>query len=134
MAFLNVQKYPPSLLYICATLGPALALVPLIERWRGRGAGIFLIFGAVPLFLYVLHVYVVRGVAILLRLATGQSIAGLIDNIRVIVVQPQLLRGSGFSLPVVYLVWIAVLALLYPLCRWFAGVKQRGGRWWLSYL
>ena len=134
MAFLNVQKYPPSLLYICATLGPVLALVPLIERWRGVTARIFLTFGAVPLFLYVLHVYAVHAVAILLRLATGQSIAGLIDNVRVIVVQPQLLRGSGFSLPVVYLVWVAVLALLYPLCRWFAGVKQRGGHWWLSYL
>jgi uncharacterized membrane protein len=134
MAFLNVQKYPPSLLYVCATLGPVLALVPLIERWRGVTARVFLTFGAVPLFLYVVHVYVVHAVAILLRLATGQSIAGLIDNVRVIVLQPQLLRDNGFSLPVVYLVWIAVLALLYLPCRWFAGVRQRGGHWWLSYL
>jgi hypothetical protein len=88
----------------------------------------------VPLFLYVIHVYLVHALAIILRLATGQSAAGLTDHVRTLVLHPQTLQGSGFSLPVVYLLWIGVLAVLYPLCRWFAAMKQRRRDWWLSYL
>jgi uncharacterized membrane protein len=134
MAFLNVQKYPPSLMYICATLGPVLTLVPLIERWRGMWARVFLTFGSVPLFFYVIHVYVAHALSIGLRVATHQSLAGQFDQLRTLVLHPQAFHGSGFSLPVVYVAWIAILAVLYPLCRWFAGVKERRRDWWLSYL
>src|ERR1700733_12471220 len=134
MAFLNVQKYPPSLMFICATLGPVLTLMPLIERWRGTWARVFLTFGSVPLFFYVIHVYVAHALSIGLRVATHQSFAGQFDELRTLVLHPKALQGSGFSLPVVYVAWIAILAVLYPLCRWFAGVKERRRSWWLSYL
>lgn len=134
MAFLRVEKYPPSLLYVCATLGPIFALIPLIERWRGAWARLFLIFGSVPLFAYVLHIYLAHVLSILLRIATGQNLQGQFDQVRTFVLNPHALDGSGYSLPIVYLAWIGILALLYPLCRWFAGVKQRRRDWWLSYL
>jgi uncharacterized membrane protein len=134
MAFLNVEKYPPSLMYVCATLGPVLMLIPLIERWRGAGARIFLTFGSVPLFFYVIHVYLAHALSISLRIATHQSLAGQFDQLRTLVLNPSTLHGSGFSLPIVYVVWVAMLAMLYPLCRWFGNVKQRRRDWWLSYL
>jgi uncharacterized membrane protein len=134
MDFLRVQKYPPSLFFVCATLGPVFVVMPLIERWRGTWARFFLLFGSVPLFAYVLHIYLAHVLSIVLRIATGQSLVGQFDEVRAMVLNPQVLGTSGFSLPVVYVAWIAIVAMLYPLCRRFAGVKQRRRDWWLSYL
>jgi len=135
MSFLRVQKYPPSLFYVCATLGLMCLSVPLISRWRGSVARVVLVFGSVPLFAYVLHLYLAHALAILMRLATGQSIAGQIDLVRVQFANPEQLASSGFSLPVVYATWLAVLVMLYPLCRWYSGLRQRHRDWWwLSYL
>jgi uncharacterized membrane protein len=135
MSFLRVQKYPPSLFYVCATLGLMFLSVPLVSRWRGPLARVVLVFGSVPLFAYVLHLYLAHALAILLRLATGQSIAGQIDLVRVQFTHPELLAGTGFSLAVVYATWIAVLVILYPLCRWYSRLRQRHRDWWwLSYL
>jgi uncharacterized membrane protein len=134
MDFLRVEKYPPSLMYVCATLGPVLAVIPLVERWRGRAARVFLLFGSVPFFAYVVHIYIVHAWAILLRLATGQSPAFFFDMMRHIVGPPDAFAPTGFSLGVVYLSWLGVLALLYPLCRWYAGLRRRRQDWWLSYL
>jgi hypothetical protein len=134
MAFLNVTKYPPSLMFICATLGPVFVLMPLIERWRGPVASFFATFGAVPLFAYVLHIYLMHALQILAALATGHDPSFAIDFIRNMIIDPAGLEGTGFSLPVAYAVWIVVLAILYPLCRWWAGVKRARRDWWLSYV
>lgn len=134
MAFLNVEKYPPSLFYVLATLGPVLALVPLIERWRGAAARFFMVFGSVPLFAYVVHIYVAHALSVLLRLATGQSLAGQFDLIRVVLTHREVLLGSGYPLWVVYAVWLVLVLALYPLCRWYAALKARRREWWLSYL
>ncbi len=125
MSFLRVEKYPPSLFYVCATLGLMFVLVPLFSRWRGATARLILVFGSVPLFAYMLHLYVAHTLAILMQLAAGQSIAMEFDQMRLILLHPQLLEGTGFSLPVVYAAWVAVLALLYPACRWYSRLRQR---------
>jgi uncharacterized membrane protein len=128
MAFLQVSKYPPSLDYVLATLGPMLVLLPWLERWTGKAMEVLRTFGRVPLFYYVLHIYLVHGIAVGIGLAQGfhfhQLTGGPIGA-------P---KGFGVSLPVVYAIWIAVVAALYPLCRWFEGVRQRRRDWWLSYL
>jgi uncharacterized membrane protein len=134
MDFFGVEKYPPSLLYVCATLGPVFVLIPLIEHWHGRAARFFMVFGAVPLFAYVLHLYLVHAAAIGLRLASGQSLVGQFDELRMNVLHRSLLEGSGFPLAVVYATWIGIVLALYPACRWYAGVKARRHDWWLSYL
>jgi uncharacterized membrane protein len=134
MAFLNVQKYPPSLLYVCATLGPVLLLFPALARLPKPVANFFAVFGCVPLFAYVLHLYVLHALAIIAAVATGRDADYLIDAIRKFAFTPDAWAGTGFSLPVVYLFWLAVIAILYPLCRWFAGVKRTRRDWWLSYM
>jgi uncharacterized membrane protein len=120
LSFVNCEKYPPSLLFLMMTLGPALILLAAFERARGRVAQVLAMFGQVPFFFYVVHIYLIHVLAIV----TGFALTG------VFAVTPRL----GFSLPEIYLVWLLVLAMLYPICRWFAGLKARGTAWWWSYL
>jgi uncharacterized membrane protein len=134
MAFFDVQKYPPSLMYVCATLAPMLLLVPVFERLRGLPSTILRTFGSVPLIAYVGHLYVLHLVAIALYAATGRNLDGMFNTIHDIFITPQVFEGTGFPLAAVYPAWLGVLAILYPLCRWWSDVKRRRRDWWLSYL
>jgi len=120
LSFLNCEKYPPSLLYLMMTLGPALILLGLFETARGAFAGILSVFGQVPFFFYVVHIYLIHGLAV----ATGLVMTGVLSS------RPAI----GLDLAGVYLVWLIALALLYPVCRWFAALKARGRGWWWGYL
>lgn len=128
LSFLNVTKYPPSLLYVLMTLGPAIALLPVLERWSGPLANAVLVFGRVPLFYYVLHLYVIHALAMALGAAMGFEPAAFLTIFMRF--PPQF----GVELPAVYAAWVAVVAVLYWPCRWFAGLKQRRNDVWLSYL
>jgi uncharacterized membrane protein len=130
LSFLATTKYPPSLLFLLMTLGPALAAVPLFARWRGPLANIVRTLGRVPLFFWLLHVPLIHAVALLLSLARdGRVVPWLVDNPPV---EPP--PGYGFGLVVVYGVSAGVVAALYPVCRWFAEVKRRRHDRWLGYL
>jgi uncharacterized membrane protein len=120
LSFLNCEKYPPSLLYLMMTLGPALMLLACFEHARGAFARLLATFGQVPFFYYVVHIYLIHGLAV----ATGLAMTGTLTRAPTI----------GLSLPGVYVVWLLVLVLLYPICRWFAELKERGSGWWWSYL
>lgn len=127
LSFLNTTKYPPSLLYLMMTLGPTLVLLGLLERVRDR-AGWVATIGRVPLFYYVAHLYLIHAAVVLTGMAQGYAAADLA------VVFPMRPDGFGFSLPVVYLLTALVVMMLYPVCRWYDGVKRRGTGWWWSYL
>ena len=92
----------------------------------------FITFGRVPLFFYVLQWVTAHIIAILLHLAFGKPVRWLFQTPASWFTNPP--KGNGFSLIVVYVSWIAGVLLLYPLCKWFAGVKARRRDWWLSYL
>jgi uncharacterized membrane protein len=128
LSFLNTTKYPPSLLFLLMTLGPAIALLPLLERLRGPLARAVRVYGRVPLFFYVLHLALIHALAI------GVAALAGFDPRRFRHVWMFLPPDWGYGLPVVYLVWAAVVLALYPACRWFAGVKARRREAWLSYL
>lgn len=129
LSFLNAQKYPPSLLFLLMTLGPAIALLPLLEGARGALARFLLTFGRVPLFFYLLHIPLIHLVSLAVDLARFRR--PVFDTI---FVNGQPPPGYGYTLAVVYLVWASVVLALYPLCRWFADVKRRRRDAWLSYL
>lgn len=133
MAFFNVQKYPPSLLFLLATLGIPALLFPLLAKLKGAPAKVFLVFGAVPLFFYVLHIYLVHALAIAANASAGRNVDGLFNYLINAFMAPGKLEGLGFGLGGVYLAWIGVLLILYPACLWFGGVKKRRKNWWLSY-
>jgi uncharacterized membrane protein len=128
MTFLNVEKYPPSLLYLLATLGPALVALAWLENTRGWMANVFATFGRVPLFFYVLHIALAHLAAGLLAMWVGYG-NGVLNNFFL-----HFPKTWGISLTGVYIAWLFVVITLYPACRWFAGVKRRRGEWWLSYL
>jgi uncharacterized membrane protein len=133
LSFLNTTKYPPSLLFLLMTLGPALVLLSAVDNRTPRALRPALTIGKVPLFYYVLHFALIH----LLAVATCYALYG---SAHWMFESPDLGHypftpppGWGFSLPMVYLVWAVVVATMYPLCRWYAGVRQRRNNAWLSY-
>jgi len=128
MSFLNTTKYPPSLLYLLMTLGPALVALAAFRRARGPLADVFVTFGRVPFLFYVAHLYLVHTLAVAAGVAQGFPASAIRT------VSLRLPEGYGFGLPVVYAVWLGVVAVLYPVCRRYAEVKARSRAWWLSYL
>jgi uncharacterized membrane protein len=128
MSFMNVTKYPPSLLFVLMTLGPALVILALLHRARGPLTDVFVTFGRVPFLFYVAHLYLVHGLAVLAGMAQG------FPGSAIRTVYRQLPQGYGFGLPVVYLVWLGVVVALYPVCRRYAALKAQRRAWWLSYL
>jgi uncharacterized membrane protein len=132
LSFLNVTKYPPSLLFMLMTLGPAMLLLAWSERGeRGPVGRALVTYGRVPLFFYVLQWIVAHLFAIAFSLMAGKGIAHLFVFPGTLQPPP---TDAGFGLGITYLAWILGIVVTYPLCRWFAGVKRRRTEWWLSYL
>lgn len=127
LSFLNTTKYPPSLLYLLMTLGPAIAALALFERVSGPVARFLVLFGRVPLFFYVLHIYLIHLLVLAFAALQGFEVRRFLDLF--FLFPPE----WGFSLPMVYLIWAGVVLALYPACRWFAGIKRRNRSGWLSY-
>ena len=134
LSFLNTSKYPPSLLFLLMTLGPAILALAFFEAKETRGGRIrefFVTFGRVPLFFYLLQWFTAHTISILLHFAFGKPTAWLFQSPITFSAPPP---EAGFNLAIVYVSWIIGVLLLYPLCKWFAGVKARRKDWWLSYL
>ena len=129
LAFMKVSKYPPSLLYLLITLGPGVIFLAFTEKPL-RGIGKFIsTFGRVPMFYYILHIYLIHILAMLAAQLSGFGWRSMI-----VAPFPEI-QGYGFPLWVVYVVWIFVVLLLYPLCKWYDRYKtNHKEKWWLSYL
>ncbi|HEX6626928.1 MAG TPA: heparan-alpha-glucosaminide N-acetyltransferase domain-containing protein [Gemmatimonadaceae bacterium] len=132
LSFLAVSKYPPSLLFLLMTLGPAMLFLAWADGkpltgWRA----FFVTYGRVPLFFYLLQWLTAHTLAIIASVIAGKPTVYLFSNL---FLSPPPPPGTGFGLLTVYALWIIGVLLLYPLCRWYAGVKARRRDWWLSYL
>ncbi|NET58063.1 MAG: DUF1624 domain-containing protein [Symploca sp. SIO2E6] len=130
LSFINCHKYPPSLTFLLITLGLALLLLYFLEKKRLRLLKPLSIFGQVPLFFYIIHLWLIHLAAIVLALPKYGLGA---------VILPYLSKSAmpadyGYSLHHVYLIWLMILIILYPLCYWFAHYKSQHKYWWLSYL
>jgi uncharacterized membrane protein len=134
LSFLNTTKYPPSLLFLLMTLGPALIFLALVDRHTPQVLRPALTIGKVPLFYYLLHFTLIHLLAVavcFLRYGSAHWMTESPDLGHYPFSPPP---GWGFSLPVVYLAWAFVVVAMYPLCRWFAALKRRRSEAWLSYL
>ncbi len=130
ISFFNLSKQPPSLLYVCMTLGPGLLMLVLFERLKNGLTRIFIVYGSVPFFYFVLHLYLIRAINLIVFFAMGYTgrDAGIGKGLAF---GP---KGFGFNLFGVYIVWLVVIATLYLPCRWFSKYKKTHSQWWLSYL
>jgi len=137
LSFLNCTKYPGSLDFLLMTLGPALLVLAWFDRLRFKPGNPLVVFGRVPMFYFILHFYLIHVLAVLgAWLRYGSSAARFVFNPLPSMGGPRELfpPSFGYSLWTVYGVWLLVVVLLYPVCRWFANVKSRRQDWWLSYL
>ncbi|HEY0091488.1 MAG TPA: hypothetical protein VGB43_03285, partial [Flavobacterium sp.] len=132
LSFVNVTKYPPSLLFCCVTLGITLLLLAFTENARGRLSEVVSTYGKVPLFYFVVHFYVIHLILLCILLFQGiafhemEFAGGTFGRPRSM--------PTGLPLSWIYIIWIAVVAVLYKPCRWYASYKQTHSHWWLRYL
>lgn len=133
LSFLNTTKYPASLLFLLMTLGPTIAVLPWLERVRGRVVDALTIFGRVPLFYYLLHIPLIHALAILVTAVQfPAAVPWLCVNHPIMVPPPP--EGYTWSLTQLYAVFAVAVVILYWLCRWYADLKRRSASRWLSYL
>jgi uncharacterized membrane protein len=135
-SFVNCEKYPPSLLYLLMTLGPAMIFLALFDDKRISGpiGRALVVFGRVPLFYYLIHIPLLHLIAVGLAYFRYGRADWLLRNPGFVQNFPGRPADYGYGLSGVYLVWLAVVLILYPLCLWFANLKQRRREAWLSYL
>src|SRR5204862_2785186 len=134
LSFLNVTKQPPSLQFLLVTLGAALLLLRALDQRTPRVLQPALVFGRVPLFYFVLHLFWIHLLAVVACYAMNGAVHWMFEspNLGVYPFTPP--PVWGLSLPVIYVLWVGVVLTLYPVCAWFASVKQRRRDWWLRYL
>lgn len=134
LSFLNTTKYPASLLFLLMTLGPTIAIIPMLDRARGHVAHWVTVFGRVPFFYYVLHIPLIHALALgvsVIRL--GAASPWLFTNHPM--ANPPPPEGYTWSLGLLYLVWAIAVVVLYFPCRWYADLKARRSDWgWLKYI
>lgn len=135
LSFLRCTKYPPSLDFLLMTLGPAILVLAGLYRLRVTRTNPLAVIGRVPLFYFLGHIFLLHALTIPLAYFRYGGASFLFN--------PLPSAGGpvgafpadyGYDLWVVYLVWAVVVALMYPACKWFAGVKERNRSWWLAYL
>lgn len=134
LSFLNTSKYPPSLLFLLMTLGPAMLLLRAVDRGTPRLLEPALVIGKVPLFYYALHFALIHLLAVVVCFLAYGSAHWMFESPNMDNYPFTAPPGWGFSLLGVYLAWATVVLLMYPLSRWYAALKRRRSDWWLSYL
>ena len=133
ITFLTATKYPASLLFLLMTLGPTIAVLPLLERANGRVARWLTVFGRVPLFFYLLHIPLAHAMALGISLVRSPAATGWLFGNHPMRPGPTP-EGYAWSLGLLYLVTAVVVVVLYFPCRWFAQLKARRNDTWRSYV
>ena len=133
MSFLNTTKYPPSLHFLLMTIGPALIFLALSENVQHRFTVPVVVFGKVPFFFYIVHLYLIHALAMLALVFSGRDWHEYILSAKSL--SSGALSNFGLRLSAVYVIWMAVIVLIYPICRWYQRYKENNPtKWWLSYL
>ncbi|MEO8146272.1 MAG: heparan-alpha-glucosaminide N-acetyltransferase domain-containing protein [Bacteroidia bacterium] len=132
LSFINAHKYPPSLLYMCMTIGPAIIFLASFEKIKNSLTQIIIVYGKVPFLYYLLHFFIIHLISAIAFIMRGHTYA---EGMKGFLGLKFLMLNDGYGLGVVYFVWIAVVVSLYPVCKWFSEYKlKHKEKWWLSYL
>jgi hypothetical protein len=131
LSFINLNKYPPSLDYISMTIGTSMVVLGLLDRISRNSFSSLRVFGTVPFFFYVLHIYLIHAITVIVFFIQGYPSKDIPPQHSPFLFRPD---HFGFHLPGVYLIWVVVLIILHPLCRKYGRYKSTHSNWWLSYL
>jgi uncharacterized membrane protein len=129
VSFFNTSKYPPSLLFLLMTLGPALIILSLLEKAKGSWKNIVSVYGRVPFFYFLFHFFIIHLTCMIIFFVNGHTLAEA--NTGLLLFRP---ADFGYSLPIVYGIWLTLVVVLYPVCKAYGRYKAAHGHWWLSYL
>jgi len=132
LSFINSTKYPPSLFFMCMTIGPALLLMAWWDEIQNGFTKIVSVYGRVPFFYFLAHLFVIHLISAVTYFMRGHSFQeGINPTAFIKFIQP----GEGFQLRYVYIIWLAVVIILYPVCKWYDRYKtDHKEKKWLSYL
>ncbi len=131
LSFVNVTKYPPSLLFCLITLGVMFLIFSIIEGKKSKFMDILIVYGKVPLFYFVIHWFIIHPLMFAMVFIQGFKSSDLIFGFNF--GRPK--GENGVNLLVIYLIWILVVAMLYPICKWYGNYKERHkNNKWLNYL
>ncbi len=130
-SMLHVNKYPPSLMFTCMTIGPALLFLAFSEHLVNGFTRIISVFGRVAFFYYILHIYVIHVLTVIFFYASGYTEKDIVSENSFFNFRPP---SFGYDLWIVYLLWIGIIVLLYFPCRWYNKYKSTHKKWWLSYV
>ena len=130
-SFLNASKYPPSLQYLCMTIGPVLIFLSLLGNVKNKWTEIVSVYGSVPFFYYILHFYILHFLLVIIFFASGHNTSQIIDTRLPFLFRPM---NFGYGLLIVYIIWISTVVVLYKPCRWYRNYKGTHHQWWLRYL
>jgi hypothetical protein len=116
------------------TLGPSFIFLAIAERTLTSLKQKIIVFGRVPMFYYLAHILFIHLLAVIGAVLLGYKWSDMV--LATMVNRAPALKGYGFSLVIVYFVWIALVLILYPLCKSFATYKKtyQSRKWWLRYL
>jgi uncharacterized membrane protein len=131
LSFINLSKYPPSLDYIALTVGIAMIVLGLLDRVSRDSFSFVRVFGRVPFFFYILHIYLIHCLCVILFFVQGYSTKDIAPQRAPFYFRPD---QFGFGLAGVYLLWLAVILILFPFCKWYDNYKSTHKKWWLSYI
>jgi uncharacterized membrane protein len=131
LSFINLSKYPPSLDYIALTIGVAMIILGLLDRVSGNSFTFVKVFGRVPFFFYIAHIYLIHSLTVILFFVQGYSEKEMAPQHAPFYFRPD---QFGFGLAGVYLIWLAVILILFPFCKWYDDYKTTHKKWWLSYI
>jgi uncharacterized membrane protein len=135
LSFLRTTKYPPSLAFLLMTIGPSMLIWAWLDRMRLSRYNPLVVFGRVPLFYFIGHLFVIHGLTYVFALSRYGTAAFLSNPLPSLGGSAAMYPpGFGYDLPVVYLVWILVVALMYLPCVLFARLKEKRTYWWLQYV
>ncbi len=131
-SFINTVKYPPSLLFMCMAIGPALLFLAFWGNAKNSFTNIIIVYGRVSFFYFVVHFFLIHLLAMIFFLMRGHTFTEGLHPVN----SPFnfINAGEGYNLTIVYLLWLCVVIIMYPLCKWFSNYKMQHKHWWLSYL
>lgn len=131
LSFLNVTKYPPSLVFCLLTLGGMFLLLSWVEGMQNKFSKITIVYGKVPLFYFIIHWYILHPLMFLIVFIQGYKYSDLVFGTNL--GRPKGI--SGVNLWYTYLIWAIVVIALYPLCKWYGNYKENNKKKkWLRYL
>jgi uncharacterized membrane protein len=133
LSFLNMNKYPPSLLFLCMTIGPGILFLAFFEKVQNGFTKIMNVYGRVPMLYYILHFYLIHIIVVIVFYLQGFGTKDIVPEGLPFFFKP---NGLGFGLLGVYAIWILVVVLLYPICKKYDQYKtvHAKEKWWLSYI